>query len=176
MLRNRTSITRNIICNCFRYLDQLATVTNMVLFMIVTPYTMCVCVCMTIIAKVNVNTYHQPKPNNIICNFHRNILGFFQYSGTEFFYDVQMELIAGAFPLTLLFICFFIGQQIHSNAMGLSDAIYQTEWHRYPSNIRRILQFMILRAQRPFHLSAYGVIEVNLENYVRVSEYGMNEF
>lgn len=52
--------------------------------------------------------------------------------------------------------------------MDMSDAIYQTEWHRYPPNVQRYLQLMIMRARRPFYLSAYGVMTMNLPNFVGV--------
>lgn len=94
----------------------------------------------------------------------------FQYSGTNFLSDMQLPLMASALPLASLFVLFYMGQRIHSNLRDLSDAIYQTEWHRYPRGVRHFIQLMILRSQKPFHLSAYGIIELKLENYVAVSE------
>lgn len=71
--------------------------------------------------------------------------------------------------LQFLFVVFYIGQKLHSNLLELSDEIYQLEWHRYPRSLRRCAQLMMIRAQRPFYLSAYGIMPFTLANFVRVS-------
>lgn len=77
--------------------------------------------------------------------------------------------MASIFGLIQLFIYFYIGQKFHTNLIELSDAIYQVNWHQYPLKVRRFVQLLILRSQRPFYLSAYGVMELNLMNYVKVT-------
>lgn len=93
----------------------------------------------------------------------------FQYSGNAFFSDLQMAFLASSAATLMLFILFGLGQMFHSNLRDSSDAIYQSEWHRYPCSVRRFVQLMIMRSQRPFHLSAHGIMKLTLENYVRVS-------
>lgn len=93
----------------------------------------------------------------------------FQYTGNAIIYDLQMPFNAACFANNLLFILFNLGQMFHSKLIGLTDTIYQTEWHRYPRNVRRFVQLVIMRSQRPFYLSAFGIIELNLENYIAVS-------
>lgn len=73
-------------------------------------------------------------------------------------------------PLITLAIFYYLGQRIHSNMMDLSDTIYQTEWYQYPRSVRRFVLLMMMRSQRPFHLTANGLIRMNLENFVRVSK------
>lgn len=53
--------------------------------------------------------------------------------------------------------------------LGLSDTIYQMGWYRYSRSARLCVQLMIMRSQRPFYLSAHGVLQLKLENYVWVS-------
>lgn len=107
-------------------------------------------------------------------DFHWTILFYFfvnfQYSGTNFFYDLRMSFLASITPLALLYIYFHIGQEIHSNSLDLNYVVYQTEWYRYPCKVQRYLNFMILRSQQPFYLSAYGIMKLNSENYVGVGE------
>lgn len=55
--------------------------------------------------------------------------------------------------------------------MDLSDTVYQMEWYRYPRSVRRFVLLMILRAQKPFYLSAFGILPLSLEVYVGVSIY-----
>lgn len=73
------------------------------------------------------------------------------------------------FSLGLLYIFFYFGQKLNSNLLELSDMIYQSEWHQYTPSVRRFVLLMIMKAQRPVYLSAYGLIELNSENFVNVS-------
>lgn len=95
---------------------------------------------------------------------------FSQYNGTDFLTDLQMPILAFVSLLLTLAIYFYLGQRFHSNLIDLSDAIYDTEWQQYPRSIQRFVQLMMMRSQRPFYLSAYGLLELNLENFVGVSE------
>lgn len=135
--------------------------------MIVTPLTMCICFSMFLIAKVKRN--HRQLEIKLLHLSNIMVLHF-QYKGSDFFSDLQMPFSASIFPLIILFIYFYMGQKFHSNSMNLSDAIYQTEWHRYPRSVRRFVLLIILRSQKPFYLSSYGILKLNLKNFVGVSE------
>lgn len=79
--------------------------------------------------------------------------------------------IAGiATTLNLLFFLFFFGEILHTDLLELSERIYQSEWYRYPVCTQRFVLIMIMRAQHSFHVSAYGIVRCNLENFVGVSE------
>lgn len=93
-----------------------------------------------------------------------------QYRGNNFIYDLQMPIMASGVSLTSLAILFYIGESFHLTVMEVSHAIYRLEWYRYPRNVQRLLILMILRAQEPFYLSAFDIVEVNLRNFLGVSE------
>lgn len=82
---------------------------------------------------------------------------------------MQMPIINIGFHLQLLFILFFIGQKLHSELMDLNGMIYNSHWYRYPRSVQRFVFILMMRAQQPFHLSAYGIMECNLRNFVGVS-------
>lgn len=67
-----------------------------------------------------------------------------------------------------MFIFFYMGQSFTSNLAGFADAAFHTQWVHYPSSVRRFIQFFIMRSQRPFHLSAFGLMALTLENFVDV--------
>lgn len=73
------------------------------------------------------------------------------------------------YGLQMLFTFYYIGQKVHSDLIALSDMIYQSEWDRYPRSIRRFMVLMMMLAQQPFYISAYGLFKCTLENYVAVS-------
>lgn len=77
-------------------------------------------------------------------------------------------MLAVGLPLILLGLTFFMGQRIHTNAMSLNDAIYQTHWPGYPLSVRRYVVLMMLRSQQSYYLSAYGIMQLHLENFVQV--------
>lgn len=104
------------------------------------------------------------------------ILIYFQYSSSISTLDLQISIVSILFSLKMLFICFYVGQKLHSDLMGLSDMIYQSDWHRYPPSVRRFQLLMMMRAQQPFYLSAYGVVRCTLENYIGVSEFNFRVF
>lgn len=95
----------------------------------------------------------------------------FQNSQSVSRLDLQASILVIAFPLQMIFAFSYIGQKVHSDLMNLSDMLYQSEWYRYPRSVRRVLLLMMVRAQHPFYLSAYGIMRCTLENFVRVSNW-----
>lgn len=97
-------------------------------------------------------------------------MSIFQSEGSNFFTDLQSAKLCVVCALSSLAIYYFLGQEIHSDLLQLSDDIYQSEWYHYPRSVRQFVWLMMLRAQQPFFVSAYGVMELNLENYLAVSK------
>lgn len=81
-----------------------------------------------------------------------------------------MPMVGTVFPLILLAILFYLGENFHTISMNLTDVIYQMKWYQHPGSVRRFLVIMMIRSQQPFYLSAYGIMKLNLENFLRVSE------
>lgn len=145
--------------------------------MIVVPCMVITCTGLFAIEKVNYvvsrnfvsnSTYTSDWCRRIILKL---MIQYFQYSGTVSLYELQMPYLATIFSLLILLTLFYFGQKVHTNLLELSDVIYQLEWYRYSPRVRRFMLLMLLRAQQPFYLSAYGIMALNLENYVGVSEW-----
>lgn len=92
-----------------------------------------------------------------------------QSTGFASIYDLQMAIFAALIPSTFLLFYSTFGQMFHSNLAGLSDTVYQTEWHRYPRRLQYFVLFAMKRSQKSFFLSAFGLMALNLENYLGVS-------
>lgn len=73
-----------------------------------------------------------------------------RYSGDALFYDLQMAFLASIFANNLLCILSNLGQVFSTRLIDLSYAIYQSEWYRYPRDVRRLVQLMIMKSQQPF--------------------------
>lgn len=100
----------------------------------------------------------------------------FQHSGNSSVGGMQFLMVSIIFFVSGagLALNFGAGQHFHSNMESLSGIIYQTEWYRYPQSVRRFMPMVILRAQQRFHLSAYGVMKLNLGNFVNVGGFSID--
>lgn len=81
-----------------------------------------------------------------------------------------MPILAVMTASGLLFILFSLGQWLSTSPASLSDMIYQSQWYRYSLKPRIFVQFLIMRSQRKYSLSAFGAMALNLSNYVSVSQ------
>lgn len=142
----------------FRFLHSTAKVLNAVILKTVTLYAMCICTSLLIIEKVVEIAY----------SYRNKAISIFQYTGSNIVDDLLVPIMSSVFPLITLTLLFYMGQIFHSNVMELNREIYQLKWYQYPRSIRRIVLFMMIRSQQPFFLSAYGIVELHLENFVGV--------
>lgn len=92
-----------------------------------------------------------------------------QYLDESSFVELQFPLVLMPSVLCILFSYFWIGQKLRSDLLQLSDDIYQLEWHRYPRSLRRFVSLMMMRAQKPFYINAFGFVQLKLETFVDVS-------
>lgn len=145
-------------------MNRLKSLMNMIILSTVVPFGLCTCVSMFIIEKVE--TANKKEMENV---FNHVPIIWFQYSGTNLIYDLQMPVLAAIFPMIILYILYYMGEKFHSNFLGLSDAAYQAKWYQCPRNVRRFLQLMMMRSQQKFYFSAYGILPCTLEKFVGVS-------
>lgn len=89
---------------------------------------------------------------------------------------MEMSIVVIILGLLVLFALFYLGQKMHCDLLELSDMIYQSDWYRYPRSVRRFVLLMILRSQQPVYLSAYGIMRLNLVNFVNVNSIAYLDF
>lgn len=82
---------------------------------------------------------------------------------------MQLSTMAVLFMLQALFAFCYLGQILHSNLIDLPDVIYQSNWYRHTRYIQHFILLMLMRAQQPFYISAFGIMRGNLESFVGVS-------
>lgn len=74
------------------------------------------------------------------------------------------------YTLQTLFVFYYIGHILTMQMVNLSDTIYTSEWYRYPLKVQQLLRLMIVRSQKRFYISGYGVLACTLENFLGVSQ------
>lgn len=92
-----------------------------------------------------------------------------QHLGTTPLGELQQTIAGTSFLLLFLFVLFYTGQILHSNLLEMADKVFEAEWYRYPCIVQRCLLLMAMQTQRPFFISAYGILKFNLENFLRVN-------
>lgn len=55
----------------------------------------------------------------------------------------------------------------------IDDMIGQLDWYNFPYEIRKILPFMLIMAQKPFRIECFGSIACNRETFKKVSSMEM---
>lgn len=100
----------------------------------------------------------------------------------EFQHDESASVIGMIMPITviacfieLLFFYTYFGQILHLGVSHFGGSIYESECYRYPVRVQRFVLMMMMQAQRPFYISAYGIMRCNLELFVGVKTQGEEE-
>lgn len=170
-----TCIDIFILFQFYRCMHQLADVMEEIIFSFVSSGILCICSSLLMIEKVHFSSLPKKKKLNRMkwISIEYIIINspwwsqYFQYLTT--FFDLLMPICIVIFGLLVQYILFYFGEKLHSDLMSLKNITYQTKWYRYPYKIRLFVLMMMVRAQKPFYLGAYGIIELNLMNFLVVS-------
>lgn len=119
--------------------------------------------------------HHWEGPGFVIWNGQRKLLILIVYRILQFstkipYFDLQMSTCAIGYDITLLFFLFLLGSKLNSDLTNLCDTAYQSDWYRQSRSARRFVLLMMIRARQPFYLSGYGVIVLNLRNFIGVGD------
>lgn len=87
--------------------------------------------------------------------------------------NLSIELYQSAALLCLTVVFMFImcanGQMVTEKSFSIGQSVYETTWYKMPLKFRRHLLLMIQHSNRPFNLTACGLMCCNLEAFVTVS-------
>lgn len=87
--------------------------------------------------------------------------------------SIQLYQSAGLLCVTMvfMFILSLIGHLVTEKSFSIGESVYASQWYILPLKYRVYVPLMIQHSHRPFHLSAWGFMDCNLENFVVVSVY-----
>lgn len=68
-----------------------------------------------------------------------------------------------------LFVYCFYGSLINWKLGQVGEFAYNSQFYKYPEELRLFTLFMIARSQRPFYITGYYITKCSLESYARVS-------
>ncbi|XP_025994615.2 putative odorant receptor 71a [Solenopsis invicta] len=89
----------------------------------------------------------------------------FNSSDTVSYIQDVMVVASTLFPI--FYYCWF-GNEIKLKSLQLSDSIYNIEWTIFNNNIKKGLLMIMNRATIPIEFSSIGIIQVNLDSFVKV--------
>lgn len=86
-----------------------------------------------------------------------------------------MELFQGAMALSASYIWLFVfcyfGEKVTGAFDKLSDCIYQTDWYRFPVELRKYVVIMLLFAQKPVYMLAFKKFQCTLRTFEQVNSH-----
>lgn len=79
------------------------------------------------------------------------------------------------YTTTALYLYCYCGQVSTDSYTSIADRLYNSEWVSAPIKLRRMYVLMIAHAQKRMYYRGYGVVDLNLETYLRVSIFALTK-
>lgn len=92
----------------------------------------------------------------------------FQNMLKQNYVELHRALTANFFILQLCFSFCYLGDQMTSKALEVNESIYSCEWYTYPTKTKMLLILIMKRAQKPFVLSGYSLVDLSLKSFKEV--------
>lgn len=70
----------------------------------------------------------------------------------------------------MLFLYCYFGNVLTFNLLQLGDTVYCSEWYNYPIDVQQYIVMILRRTQKPFIISALGMMPCTLENFQAVGD------
>ncbi|XP_045533988.1 odorant receptor 4 [Papilio machaon] len=67
-----------------------------------------------------------------------------------------------------IFLLCYYGDLIQESNEGLSEAVYSSTWYKVRSPVAKNLIILLIRAQKPFKITAYGFMHINIAAFTRI--------
>lgn len=87
--------------------------------------------------------------------------------------NISFEVVINLFSLLLeLLLNYFSCAYAHSvtsHAVEIAEVAYMSNWYRLSMEQQKIVQFIIIRAQKPFYLKGYKIFICSMETFLAVS-------
>lgn len=77
--------------------------------------------------------------------------------------------------LTLYLYCYY-GKYATDSYASYANCLYNSNWIILPLNFQKLFVVMIGHAQQPLFYHGYGMVELNLETFARVSKTGITYY
>lgn len=77
--------------------------------------------------------------------------------------------------LQLVFTFCYFGDRLTTKALEVNDAIYDVPWWNFPLDKQKLIQPIMMRAQKPFILTGYSLTSLSLESFKEVPEHSHSD-
>lgn len=67
------------------------------------------------------------------------------------------------------YITCYNANNVTSKALSVAEITYNIHWYKLPVKKQRFVQMMIRRAQKPFYLKGYDIVECSLSTFLKVN-------
>lgn len=86
-------------------------------------------------------------------------------------YNLQMLLAnCNIFALNVImcYVYCYFSEQVTGIAVDIGDVVYKSLWYKMPVKDQILIGLVIVRAQKEFRMSGFGIIECSLELFLTV--------
>lgn len=88
----------------------------------------------------------------------------------EISFDIAIILAAYVVNASNLFIYCYFGKIATDSYDGMAHSLYESNWQALPIDLQKCLVLMIGNMQRPVHYHGSGVVMLNLEIFLQVTQ------
>lgn len=68
-----------------------------------------------------------------------------------------------------IFLYCYVGTVTTVKFLQFSDAVYESLWYKFPVELQKYLRLIIANAQRPRAFDGFGIMDLNLVAFTKVS-------
>ncbi|XP_075977218.1 odorant receptor 85c-like [Anticarsia gemmatalis] len=82
--------------------------------------------------------------------------------------DTVANLLTAMSAVGTIFLLSLSGQCLYDTSSEVADAAYQSLWYESDNNVRKLMLYIIVRAQQPSYLSALGFSQLTLKSFSKI--------
>lgn len=87
----------------------------------------------------------------------------------EFNFSILLNMNSFFTQILLNYISCYHANNVTLKSSSVADIAYDMRWYTFPVQEQRFIIRMIQRAQKPFHLKGFGIVDCTLATFLNVN-------
>lgn len=87
----------------------------------------------------------------------------------HFDFDVSSALSTVSVGMTNLLVYCYFGKMTTDSYRKMSDCVFEMNWPELPNQLQKFIILMIENMQRPLYYHGFGIVNLDLETFAKVS-------
>lgn len=86
----------------------------------------------------------------------------------NFTFNILLNLNSFFTQILFNYISCYYANDVTIKALSAAEVVYDIHWYKLPANKQLFIQLMIERAQKPFYLKGYDIVDCSLATFLNV--------